>query len=95
MTNRNEFPTGAPCWVELYTSDPDKSRAFYGELFGWTSDSAGEEYGGYVNFSKDGMLVAGCMRNDGEDGMPDVWTVYLASDDAEATTAAAPPTAGR
>lgn len=36
------------------TSDPDRSRAFYGELFGWTSEVAGEEYGGYFNFSNDG-----------------------------------------
>src|SRR4051794_16288536 len=33
------------------TSDEAASRAFHGELFGWTSESAGEDYGGYVNFS--------------------------------------------
>jgi len=29
------------------------------------------------------------MKNDGSSGMPDVWSVYLATDDAEATVAAA------
>jgi predicted enzyme related to lactoylglutathione lyase len=62
---------------------------FYDALFGWQSESAGEEYGGYVNFSRDGVAVAGCMGNDGQSGMPDVWSVYLATDDAEATVAAA------
>lgn len=36
------------------TSDPEKSRAFYGQLFGWTAEEAGEEYGGYISFFKDG-----------------------------------------
>ena len=85
MPTRDAAPVGAPCWVELFTSDPDKSRPFYGQLFGWTSEEAGEEYGGYINFLKDGAPIAGCMRNDGQAGMPDVWTVYLASDDAKAT----------
>jgi predicted enzyme related to lactoylglutathione lyase len=70
------------------TSDTDKATAFYGELFGWTAEAAGEEYGGYINFSKDGVQVAGCMRSM-EAGMPDVWSVYLATEDATATTGAA------
>jgi len=85
MPTRDAAPLGAPCWVECFTSDPDKARAFYGELFGWTSEDAGEEYGGYINFSKDGVRVAGCMRNDGSTGTPDVWSIYLATDNAPAT----------
>ena len=89
MPIRDTAPTGAPCWVDLFTSDTDRARSFYGELFGWTSEQAGEEFGGYINFSKDGHMVAGCMGNDGSSGGPDLWSVYLATDDAEATTAAA------
>jgi predicted enzyme related to lactoylglutathione lyase len=85
VPQREEAPVGAPCWIDLFTSDPDKSRSFYGELFGWTSQEAGEEYGGYINFSKDGLPVAGAMRNDGTSGTPDVWSVYLATEDAKAT----------
>ena len=29
-------PVGAPCWIDLFTSDTDGARAFYAELFGWT-----------------------------------------------------------
>lgn len=94
MPRRDAAPTGAPCWVDLYTSDPDASSAFYGELFGWTAQAAGEEYGGYINFAKDGVPVAGGMRNDGENGMPDLWSVYLATDDAEATAEAATANGG-
>src|SRR4051794_19886876 len=80
---------GAPCWIDLLSSDTDASRAFYGELLGWTSESTGDEFGGYINFSRGGGMAAGCMRNDGETRMPDTWTIYLASDDAEKTVATA------
>ena len=95
MPQRDEAPIGAPCWIDLFTSDPDRSRSFYGELFGWTSEEAGEEYGGYINFSKDGLPVAGAMRNDGQSGTPDVWSVYLATEDAKATADAAAANGGQ
>src|SRR4029079_18303105 len=60
-----------------------------------TSESAGDEYGGYINFSKDGVQVAGCMRNDGSTGAPDTWTIYLAAKDAAATVDAAGAHGGR
>jgi predicted enzyme related to lactoylglutathione lyase len=82
---REEAPIGAPCWVDVLTSDPGRTKEFYGRLFGWTVEDPGEEYGGYFNFLKDGVHVAGGMRNDGESGVPDLWSVYLATDDADAT----------
>src|SRR4051812_17779722 len=50
MPKVESFPAGAPCWVELFTSDTQRSRSFYGELFGWTSQDMGPDYGGYINF---------------------------------------------
>ena len=87
MPLRDEAPLGAPCWLDVFSSDMDRTRAFYGELFGWTSEDAGPDYGGYINFSRDGVPVAGGMRNDGSAGTPDMWSVYLATGDAEATVA--------
>jgi predicted enzyme related to lactoylglutathione lyase len=89
VPTRDDAPIGAPCWIDLFTTDTEKSGAFYRDLFGWTAESAGEEYGGYINFSKDGARVAGCMRNDGQAGTPDAWSVYLATDNAKAVTDAA------
>lgn len=89
MPTRDDAPNGAPCWVDLFTTDTKVARSFYGEVFGWTSEEAGEEYGGYINFSKDGVQVAGCMFNDGSSGMPSVWSVYLASADIDATAESA------
>lgn len=87
MPLRDSTPAGAPCWVDLFTSDPDTARTFYGELFGWTAEAADEEYGGYFSFYKDGALVAGGMLNDGSQGAPDSWTTYLAVDDADKAAA--------
>jgi uncharacterized protein len=89
VPHRDSAPTGAPCWVDLFTSDPDRSRAFYTELFGWKAEEPNAEFGGYFNFSKDDVLVAGGMRNDGSSGAPDAWSVYLATADAQATLDAA------
>ena len=84
MTIRQNVPTGAPCWVDLMSSDVEKSRAFYAGLFGWTADEPNAEFGGYTNFSKDGEQVAGLMPAQ-EPDQPDVWSVYLTVDDAEKT----------
>jgi len=43
------------------TPDPDKTRAFYAELFDWKIDDPGPDYGGYANFTKDGIPIAGSM----------------------------------
>src|SRR5688572_7374172 len=87
VPKRETAPVGHPCWIEIGTSDIERTRAFYGELFGWTSESAGDEYGGYVRFLKDGVQVAGCMSL--PEGAPDAWLVYLAVTDARATVDAA------
>jgi predicted enzyme related to lactoylglutathione lyase len=85
MPKRDRAPLGAPCWVDLFSSDTDRAREFYGELFGWKSEQTGSEFGGYINFLKDGAPIAGCMLNDGSQGTPDGWSVYLATDDAQRT----------
>jgi uncharacterized protein len=95
MPKRDSAPVGAPCWIELFTSDVEKGRAFYQELFGWTSDEPAEEFGGYFTFYKDGVRVAGGMHNDGQSGAPDVWSVYLACEDAKATADAAKANGGQ
>jgi predicted enzyme related to lactoylglutathione lyase len=74
---------GAPCWIDLYSSDTDKASAFYGELLGWTAQPPQEGFGGYFVFTKDGKVVAGCMHNDGSLGYPDAWGIHLMTDDVE------------
>ena len=95
MATRESYPVGAPCWVDLMTSDAERSRAFYGELFGWTAEDPAAEFGGYFNFRRNGVRVAGCMGAQPGSGAPDVWSVYLTSDDTRRTVAAAAADGGR
>ncbi|HEY3724697.1 MAG TPA: VOC family protein [Acidimicrobiia bacterium] len=88
-------PPGAPCWIELSTSDPAASEKFYGTLFGWELQDPGPDYGGYKNFFKDGEMVAGLMGNDGTTGQPDGWNLYLTTDDIEAVVANATKQGGQ
>ena len=95
MPAREAAPIGAPCWVDLMTSDTDRSREFYCELFGWAAEEPAKEFGGYFNFTKDGVLVAGCMASQDGAGAPDIWSVYLATDDARKTLEAAAANGGQ
>jgi predicted enzyme related to lactoylglutathione lyase len=81
-------PIGAPCWIDLLTSDEGRAREFYPGVFGWTAGEGSAEFGGYFMFMRDGVPVAGCMQKvSGVPGMegPDLWGVYLSSPDAKAT----------
>jgi predicted enzyme related to lactoylglutathione lyase len=91
---RKSAPLGAPIWIDLLTSDLDRAKQFYGTVFGWTFESAGPEYGGYVNAFIDGRPVAGLMGNTPEMQSPDGWTTYLHTADINATVAAATAAGG-
>jgi predicted enzyme related to lactoylglutathione lyase len=81
-------PIGAPCWIDLLTSDAERAREFYAGMFGWTAGEAAEQFGGYFMFMRDDVPVAGCMQYmTGAPGMegPDQWGVYLSAPDTKAT----------
>lgn len=89
MPTRTLAPVGAPCWIDVMTSDLAGATAFYTGLFGWTADDPNPELGSYVNFRHDGVRVAGCFPAMPDAPVTDVWTVYLATEDAEQVAAAA------
>ena len=90
MTTRTTpFAPGTPCWIDLFTSEPERSQAFYAAVLGWEFEDQGSAYGGYVLATKDGERVAGLMRNPGDSGSPDAWSTYLATADVEASVARA------
>ena len=84
MTTRANHPAGAPCWVDLSTSDAGGARRFYTSVFGWEAEDPNPEFGGYFYFTRRGARTAGCMA-----AMPtagaDIWSVYLDVEDAEQT----------
>ncbi|WP_346960407.1 VOC family protein [uncultured Arthrobacter sp.] len=85
-----DITPGAPCWIDLMTSDTEQAKSFYGDLFGWTFETGDEvKYGGYITAAKNGKSVAGLMQKMAEQaGSPDVWSTYLRADDAAATAEA-------
>lgn len=82
MSTRDAAPSGAPVWIELSTTDVERAREFYGRLLGWESEEPNAQFGGYFNFTRDGVRIAGGMVAQPGAGPGNVWAVYLASDDA-------------
>jgi predicted enzyme related to lactoylglutathione lyase len=88
-------PEGVFVWNELATSDADAAKAFYADVFGWTTSREMDmgEAGTYsILATADGTDVGGCMNltpEMKEHGVPPNWLVYLGTDDIDATTAKA------
>ncbi len=83
---------GALTWNELTTRDPEGSKAFYSNVFGWGIEDG--EYGPvtYTQWQVDGRSMAGMMPMVGDmwpTEMPPHWMVYFAVDDCDATAAKA------
>ncbi|WFP15733.1 VOC family protein [Citricoccus muralis] len=89
-----ERTTGTTTWVDLGTLDFAAAQRFYTELFGWSFEDMGEDFGHYHLIRNQGGLVGGIMDISGmtcPDGEPlaSEWGVFLAVDDAEARAATA------
>ena len=80
------WPAGVPCWVDISVPDMDAARTFYSAVLGWDIEEGSDEYGGYAIASVNGSAAAGIGPPMGPG--PAAWTLYIASDDVDATTAA-------
>ncbi|HEX9337745.1 MAG TPA: VOC family protein, partial [Pseudonocardiaceae bacterium] len=83
---------GALTWNELTTRGTDRAIAFYGEVFGWTTDSQPMGEGvTYTVWMLDGKPVGGMFPMDDTfpAGVPSHWLVYFAVADTDATLAKA------
>jgi predicted enzyme related to lactoylglutathione lyase len=95
MPERDGYDPGTPSWVDLTTPDLEGALAFYGGVFGWEFEDAGEEAGHYHMASVRGKRVAGLGPT--QPGAPPVayWTTYLAGSDVEAHATAIGDAGGR
>ncbi len=88
--HRGPWPAGTPCWVDLMAVDIDRTRRFYGEVLGWDFAPPVAGYAGYQSAVVGGRVVAGLSpAMPGMDDAPPAWSVYLATGDIAATSAAA------
>ncbi|MEO5903737.1 MAG: VOC family protein [Gemmatimonadaceae bacterium] len=81
---------GAPSWYENYASDVDKAKAFYTNLFGWTTQDMPVPGMVYTVLKLDGEQIAGMMKITPDFGpMPPTWATYFTIDDVDKRAAQA------
>lgn len=72
-------------WVDVSSPDVEKSAAFYSSLFGWDAQRVPDpQAGGYTMFYLDGKNVAAAGPTFSSEQHA-AWSVYIHSEDAEAT----------
>ncbi len=77
---------GAFAWAEVMSRDPERARAFYAALLGWTFTDMSAPGFTYATFEVDGA-PAGGLGALPDDAPPDAaahWLVYLRVEDADA-----------
>lgn len=90
-----EYAPGVPMWVDVSSTDLDKTRAFYSGLFGWDAQQVpAPEAGGYTIFSLNGKTVGAASPTFSPDQHP-AWSQYVHSQDADATTQAVKDAGGQ
>ncbi|MGG7575241.1 VOC family protein [Streptomyces sirii] len=86
---------GAPCWVELGTSDVDAAKVYYHQVFGWRAETdPRHEAGGYTVLYL-GVAPVAALSPLSAPGRPTAWTVSFATRDADALAAAVTRAGGR
>jgi predicted enzyme related to lactoylglutathione lyase len=80
---KTSYHPGTPSWVDLGAPDVDAAARFYGELFGWQTETGPDEAEGYRMATLNGHPVAGIGPAQSP-GTP-FWSVYVSVADAEET----------
>jgi len=77
---------GAITWNELNTRNADEAKAFYGAVFGWTSETAESPMMTYTQWYLDGDVIGGMMHMGPQfpPEVPNNWLVYFAVEDTDA-----------
>ena len=86
-----EYTQGAPCWVDVTTTEPDVAQRFYRDLFGWEWEGGDiPEGGAYWMAALAGEPVAGMSV--APDDLPDSvlgWNVWIGVGDVDDAAARA------
>ena len=76
---------GRFCWVDLAATDAARAKAFYSQLFGWTSREQPANGGSFTRMRLSGQDVGSLYqlsRDHLDRGVPSHWTPYIRVDDA-------------
>ena len=84
--NEKTWKTGDISWIDLMTTDPEKAKTFYTEIFGWNYDNA-DTSGGTYFFSKipEGNVggLTQLPKEKLDSGMPSYWNTYAQVDNVD------------
>lgn len=72
--------------VELNTTDPQKAKAFYGQLFSWKMDDMQMGPGVTYTMIQPGEGTGGGLMQQMMPGAPSSWLAYVNVDDVKAST---------
>lgn len=86
MLERDEYPPGVPCWIDLAPPDPRAAAAFYGELLGWELEDVAprDATGCYLVARLHGATVAAIGSPAEGDPASPAWSTYVRVEDADA-----------
>lgn len=79
---------GTICWRELATSDFEKAKNFYSEMFGWHLEQSKITPMQYIEIHIAGRAAGGMMQIDekwGDHPPPSHWTAFIAVANADET----------
>ena len=85
MSERNSYPPGVPCWVDIAQPDPSAAMSFYRGLFGWEFSGPGEtpDGGDYFVARLRGRDVAGVSTEPAQGAaVTPAWTTHVRVDNA-------------
>jgi predicted enzyme related to lactoylglutathione lyase len=77
---------GSFSWSELVTTDVEKSKDFYGKVFGWGAETHGDGPGAYTEWQLNGRSIGGMMEKPPmmPAEVPPFWGVYFTVTDTDA-----------
>lgn len=88
MPEVSSHPPGMLCWVELSTPDERAALRFYSGLFGWTDNPQPMGPGYFYHIQQVRGLDAAALyqqsQEEKQQGIPPHWTLYFATESADA-----------
>ena len=92
MLARDDYPAGVPCWIDVAQADPDRTMAFYGDLFGWTYEmrTPADAPTRYAYARVDGLTVGGIGGPPASEAEGRHWTTYVSVASADTTAPSKP-----
>jgi predicted enzyme related to lactoylglutathione lyase len=88
MEHFGKASAGRFCWVDLAATDATRAKAFYGQLFGWTSSEHPANGGGFTRMRLSGQDVASLYQLTQvhlAQGVSSHWTPYIHVNDVSDT----------